>query len=555
VSATIFACSKAKPKTHLGFDNELVRSVHLTFLFLVLVDDRVVETETGSGSRESGLGGLADLLRGSGGFSGSGIGSFTFGGGSRFGFHRSGDFFLGTFLDEGSTLERETSGKVETSLNLDELFGTFGRRLDSLYGVLSDPGVDSSGKLFRVGVLRLELERFGTGEREDLGRRDGVSDVESENLGTFVGGGVGGSLPREFDGEELSVESVEFTNLENGGNLSASEGGTTGDSLVLVRGEGERSTEEVLDALLEGRDTSRSTNEFDRFDVLLGESGSGEGTLERGSDLFKDGGDEFFEFFALHGRGGIDVVHDRFDREGSEGVGGENLLELLDGGRETEDSLLVRVDVDLVLGLELLGKVLNEGVVEVTSTEVTVESGTLDDELTLVEGNDRNGVIRVSDIDEDDVSGGFTGGGEVGLGDTVTEGGGSGVVDETERVESSDFGSIDNCSSLSLSVPNGDGDRNVVDGSLEFGGSGISELGEVHGVKLSRRESGLFSDVVDLFKRFLISFFRCSDNARLTHVNTNSVSDLDYLSVHELLLDFDIRVAAKLSTSFSLLIL
>jgi len=221
--------------------------------------------------------------------------------------------------------------------------------------------------------------------------------------------------------------------------------------------------------------------------------------FEGNGNLFEDGGDEFFEFLSLHGRGGIDIVHDGFDGERGESVGGEDLLELLDGGGETEDSLLVRVDVDLVLLGELLGEVLNEGVIEVASSEVTVESGTLDNELTLVERNDRNGVVRVSNVDENDVSGGLANSGEISLGDTVAEGSGSGVVDETEGVESSDFSGVDNSSSLGLSVPNGDSDRNVVDGSLELDGSGILKLGEVHGVNLSSRESSSFSEVVDLF--------------------------------------------------------
>jgi len=257
-----------KRRAYLSLENELVRGVHLSFLLLKIVDKGSVEAETGRRGRESGLGGLANLLGGSGRFSGgSGL---TFGRrSSGFGLHGFGNGLLRSFLDEGSTFEREASGKVETSLDLDELLSTFSGSLDTLDSVLSDPRVDSSGERLRVGVLGLEFERLRSSEGEDLGRRNGVSDIESEDAGSLISSGIGRSFPGEFDGEELSVEGVEFSDLEDGGDLSASEGGTTSDSLVLVRGEGEGSTEEVLNALLEGRDTGRSSNEFDRFDVLL----------------------------------------------------------------------------------------------------------------------------------------------------------------------------------------------------------------------------------------------------------------------------------------------
>ena len=69
-------------------------------------------------------------------------------------------------------------------------------------------------------------------------------------------------------------------------------------------------------------------------------------------------------------------------------IGGQHLFELLAAGRETEDGFGTGEDIDVVLFLELLGKMLYEGVVDVTSTEMTVVCGAFDDEMALSEGDD-----------------------------------------------------------------------------------------------------------------------------------------------------------------------
>ena len=144
---------------------------------------------------------------------------------------------------------------------------------------------------------------------------------------------------------------------------------------------------------------------------------------------------------------------------------------------------------------------LNESVIEITSSKVSVVSGTLDDERSLVESDDRNGVVRMSNIDKGDVAGGLINGGKVGLGDSISESGSGDVVDESERVQSSDFGGIHDGSSLDFGVPNWNGDNDIVDGPLELLRGGVTKLSKEHRVELSRRENGRLAEVLHLSYR------------------------------------------------------
>ncbi len=154
----------------------------------------------------------------------------------------------------------------------------------------------------------------------------------------------------------------ELSHSEDGRERRAGERGTSRNGLLLVKGEAESlAVEEALNALLNGRDTSGSTNDLDRVDLLGGEAGLGERLLERWhTDSAEQAFSELLKLFSLERRRGVNIVHQRLDIDRSLGVGRQDLLESLGTGRETEDSLGRRHDVDLVLCVELLGKVLDE---------------------------------------------------------------------------------------------------------------------------------------------------------------------------------------------------
>ena len=87
----------------------------------------------------------------------------------------------------------------------------------------------------------------------------------------------------------------------------------------------------------------------------------------------------------------------------------------------------------LVLPLELLDEVVNEAVVEVLTTKVSITSGGLDLEDTLFDRQERDIKSSSTEIENEDVllSSGFRV-------KTVSNGSSSGLVDDTEDLESSD---------------------------------------------------------------------------------------------------------------------
>jgi len=96
------------------------------------------------------------------------------------------------------------------------------------------------------------------------------------------------------------------------------------------------------------------------------------------------------------------------------------------------------------------------------------------------------------------VLGRFRSGGEIRLGDSVTESDGGEIVDESKRVKSGDRGGVEHGSSLVVGVPSGDSDNDVRDGLGELESGLVSKSSEEHGDELGSREDGGLSEVLDL---------------------------------------------------------
>lgn len=104
----------------------------------------------------------------------------------------------------------------------------------------------------------------------------------------------------------------------------------------------------------------------------------------------------------------------------------------------------------------------------------------------------------MADVDETDVSRGLGGFRQVGLGDSVAEGDGGGVIDQTQRVEAGDGSGVSDGSSLDICVVPGNSDDDVGNSLLELGGSGITKLAKVGSEQLRERERRGLAKVVDL---------------------------------------------------------
>lgn len=466
---------------HLGVDDQLVGGNHLHLLLSQLANNGAVQ---GGGGADDGEVALLDQLLDLAGqgsiLLGLGIGGLL------------DQLLLDNLLDNVGALNGQNTVDVDSGLDLDA-GGLTVDGLDLLDREATDPGVDASRDRLGLGVLGLEIEGLGAVEGQDLGRGDGVVLVEDNKLGLLL---LGGGLPGHLDGVVGDILDGEVTDLEGRRQHGALEGGTTSNSLVLVKGGGELLVEESLDALLEGGDTGGATNHLDGINIFNGQAsilqGLVEGSLNAGDEVLG----QLLEIGTLHHGSNIAILHDGLDVEGSLGVGGENLLELLATGHQTDHGLAVGLDVNLVLLLELGSEVINQHAVKVATTEMTVKSAGLDGQLTLDEGDNGDGVGGVANVDEADVAGLVLG--EIGLGDTVTESSGGGVVDETEDVQAGDFGGIEDGAALDIGEPGGNGDNAVRDGGLGLGGSDLSHLGEVHGEDLDGGEGDLLSLVVDL---------------------------------------------------------
>jgi hypothetical protein len=372
------------------------------------------------------------------------------------------------------------SGDVENTVGVDvegnlDLRNTTGRGGDARELELSEEVV-----VLGAGTLTLE----------DLDEDTGlVVGVGGEGLGLLGGdGGVACDARREngsVRGKEKKEEKARRTGNELGhdttsgldtgrerGNVEEEEvlgllgrvtgedgsldGGTVGDGLVGVdRLVGLLAAEEVGDELLDTGDTGRATDEDNLVDGLLVDLRVAEDLL----DGLHGGAEEVLAELLETGTGdrGVEVntLEERVDLDGGLGGRGEGTLGTLASGAETTESTSVGGEVLLVLALELGDEVgdetareegvsiekgrerkkksKDEPVVEVLTSQVRVTSGGLNLEDTLLDGKEGDIERSSSKVEDEDVL--------LALGllvETVSDGSGGGLVDDTEDVETSD---------------------------------------------------------------------------------------------------------------------
>ena len=128
-----------------------------------------------------------------------------------------------------------------------------------------------------------------------------------------------------------------------------------------------------------------------------------------------------------------------------------------------------------MLTLELVGEVVDETVVEVLTTQVSVTGSGLDLEDTLLDGQEGDIEGTTTQVEDKDVA--------LTLGllvKTVGDGSGSRLVDDTEDVEASNETGI--LGSLTLRVVEvcGNSDDSVVNGATEVGLGSFPHLGQDH---------------------------------------------------------------------------
>jgi hypothetical protein len=183
------------------------------------------------------------------------------------------------------------------------------------------------------------------------------------------------------------------------------DGSTIGNSLIRVDGLiGLLTVEEIRDHLLYLGDTGRTTNKDDIVDSGLIDLGVTE-------DLFDGlhGGTEeiLVEFLETStGQGSVEVntLEQRVDFDGGLCSRRESTLSTLASSAKTTNSTGICRDILLVLALEFLDEVVDETVIEIFTTKMSVTSGSLDFEDTVFNGQEGDIEGTTTKIENEDVA-------------------------------------------------------------------------------------------------------------------------------------------------------
>ena len=149
-----------------------------------------------------------------------------------------------------------------------------------------------------------------------------------------------------------------------------------------------------------------------------------------------------------------------------------------------------------MLPLEFVCEVVDETVVEVLTTQVSVSSSRLNLEDTLFNGQEGDIECTTTQIEDKDVALAFSL-----LVKTVGDGGSSGLVDNTEDVKASNETSVLGSLTLRVVEVGRDCDDGVVDSSTEVRLSSLPHLDEDHRGDLLRCESLLLALELNLDNR------------------------------------------------------
>lgn len=168
------------------------------------------------------------------------------------------------------------------------------------------------------------------------------------------------------------------------------------------------------------------------------------------------------------------IAKPRMEKNGNEGKGSTNLM----------------------LALELVDEVVDQAVVEILTTQVSVTGSRLDLEDTLLNGQERDIEGTTTEIEDEDVALTLDL-----LVKTVGDGSGSRLVDDSENVEASNETGILGSLTLRVVEVGRNGDDSVVDGLTEVRLGGLSHLGEDHGGDLLGGEGLLLALELNLDDR------------------------------------------------------
>ena len=226
------------------------------------------------------------------------------------------------------------------------------------------------------------------------------------------------------------------------------------------------------------------------MDILLLEIGVLENLLDRLHGLPEQVHVQFLELGPGQCLGEVVAILERFDLDPGGLLRGQGPLSLLNLPLQLAHGPEVLGSVSPGLLLVELDEVVDNAVVEIFTTKVSITGSGQDFEDTLVNGEERNVESSTTEIVDDDL--GFT----TLLVKTIRDGGGGRLIDDAEDLETSDSTGILGSLTLGVVEVGGDGDDGVGDLLAEVSLSGLFHLGQNHSGDFFGGEIPLFATVL-----------------------------------------------------------
>jgi len=308
---------------------------------------------------------------------------------------------------------------------------------------------------------------------ESLGLLGGDSGVASNKNGHDTTGGL------DTHGEGSDIEQEQVLDLLGAltGEDSSLDGGTVSNGLIGVDGAVEGlAVEEVREHGLDLGDTGGATDKDDFVNLTLAKIGILEDVLNGRHALAEKINAKLLEFGTRDSAVVVFTFSKSFALDFSLMGSGENTLGLLALGTETTGSTGVALDINAGLLLEVSHAELDETVVEVLTTQVSVTVGSLHFEDTFLNGEEGDIESATTEIENENVALTFAL-----LVKTVGNSGSGGLVDDTLDIETSNGTGILGSLTLGVIEVSGDGDDSLLDGLTEVSFSDFAHLDEDHG--------------------------------------------------------------------------
>mmetsp|Transcript_1517 Transcript_1517/g.3274 ORF Transcript_1517/g.3274 Transcript_1517/m.3274 type:complete len:414 (+) Transcript_1517:607-1848(+) len=327
------------------------------------------------------------------------------------------------------------------------------------------------------------------GGGEGLGLLGGDDSVAANQLGEDSSN----SLDTKGEGSNVEKEKVSSFLASLSREDASLNGSTVGNSLIGVDAlVGLLAVEVILEELLNLGDTGGTSDQDKLVDLILLQGSVIENLLDRSKGLLEEIHAKLLELGTSDGLTEIAALVEAFDLDTLLMGVGESTLGTLNFAAELLHGLLVLGGILARLLLEELQDIVHDTAIEVLSSQVSVSVGGDNLEDTVVDGEKGNIEGSTSKIEHEDVLLSAL------VVKTVGDGSSSGLIDDTEHIQTGDGTSILGSLPLGIVEVGRNSDHSVLDLLAKERFGSLLHLGENHGGDLLRGVGLLLSLELDL---------------------------------------------------------